>query len=100
MWLYLEDDEFEIIDGALANANLHGLRALINPNQTKVCPYNPKLTKESAIESAKTYFGSDDVIIENDYVKWDKSCNAMVMVWQKVPSEYIPEGEYDCGCGK
>ena len=100
MWLYLEDEEFDIIDDTLTNANLLGLRALIRLNKSNQCPYNPSLNMSNAIEAAKTYFSSDDVIIENDYVKWDKECNALVMVWQKVPSQYIPEGDFDCGCGK
>lgn len=98
MWVELEQDEFEIIDALLANANLHGIRSLLLQNKNSICPYNPKLTNQAAISAAQTYFSADDLTINEDYVKWDKSGNAEVLAWQKVPIEYIKEE--DCGCGK
>jgi hypothetical protein len=100
MWIYLEDDEFSIITEALEHLNLHGLNFIINSKLLKYSPYNLNHTRENAVKSAQTYFSADDLEINDDYVRWDKSGDALVMAWQRVPKEFIPEDEFDCGCSE
>lgn len=100
MWIKLEEQEFEAITDALQHLQLYGLKLLLKAKLNKISPYNIKHTRKNAIEAAKTYFSATDLKIEDDHVVWDKSGDAWVMAWQKVPKEYIPEEEFDCGCNK
>lgn len=101
MWIHLEDQEYEVISELLRNSNLHGLDFLIRTRLSEISPANPQHTKAAAVLAAQTYFSANDLIIENDFVKWDKNGDALVMAWQKVPSAYIPQStNFDCGCSK
>lgn len=96
MWIYLEDEEYNMLDELLVKSNLHGLRFLIKRHLVEISPANPKHTKKAAIQAAKTYFSASDLIIGDDHVKWLDNGDALVMAWQVVPSVYITES--DCGC--
>lgn len=95
MWFNLEKEEFDLISELLVKNNLHGLNHLLIQNLAELSPYNSKYNKKAAIRAAQIYFATNDVQIDEDYVKWDEDC-AWVLTWQKVPLNFITEE--DCGC--
>jgi len=101
MWIDLSDEEIQIITETLKHCNLHAFNFSIRSKLVNFSLDNPKLLNKNAFKAARTYFSADDLIIEDDYVKWDEDGNALVMCWQKVPKEYINEQELGgCGCNK
>ncbi len=99
-WIQLSDEELEVIQSALSHLNLHGLNFLLKTQFSTLSPYNIKHNKANAIKAAQTYFSADDLIINEDYVRWESNGDALVMAWQRVPKDYIPEEDFDCGCNK
>ena len=99
MWIDLSEEEIQIITETLQHCNLHGLNFNIRSKLVDFSLDNPKLLKKNAIKAAQTYFSADDLIIEDDYVKWTDEGDALVMCWQKVEKAFIAESE-DCGCNK
>jgi hypothetical protein len=99
MWIDLSDEEIQIITETLKHCNLHALNFNVRSKLVNFSLDNPKLLRKNAVKAAQTYFAADDLIIEDDYVKWTEEGDALVMCWQKVEKSYI-ETEPDCGCGK
>jgi len=98
MWIDLSQEEIEIITETLKHCNLHALNFNFRTKLLDFCLDNPRLLNKNAIKAAQTYFSADDLIIENDYVKWTDEGDALVMSWQKVPKNFI--NEENCGCNQ
>jgi|688.fasta_scaffold09792_19 hypothetical protein len=100
MWIQFSAQEIDLIESALLACGLDTLKdsisgRVLNDYQS---PVNRQHTRKQAVKAAQTYFSSDDTFIENDYVRWDKDGNALVLVWQKVPKDMIEDA--DCNCLK
>jgi hypothetical protein len=98
MWIELDSEELDVITEALKHCNLHGMNFLLKSQLNSLSPRNIKHSKKNAVKAAQIYFSADDLMVEDDYVKWTEEGDALVMCWQKVPKEFIVEE--DCGCGK
>jgi hypothetical protein len=98
MWIDLSEQEINLIAECLKHCNLHGMHLNLRTKLIDFNINNPEQRNKNAVKAAQTYFSADDLIIEDDYVKWTDEGDALVMAWQKTPKEYIIEE--DCGCGK
>lgn len=98
MWLEFDPEEIDVISEALKECNLHGMNFLLKSKLNNLSPRNIKHSRKNAVKAAQTYFSADDLIIEDDYVKWTEEGDALVLCWQKVPQKFIVEE--DCGCNK
>ena len=99
MWINVSEEEYAVITQALEHCNLYGLSFLMRTKRGDYSQVNINHTRENAVKAAQTYFSANDLIIENDCVRWTDDGDALVMAWQKVPAIFIEEQKAGgCGC--